>query len=68
MLLSTRLLLLLNGSGSGLVLCVHTGQLLPYAVVDIHELSDTAVDANGLPFTEVSLVVLWRDTLLVTRF
>ena len=68
MLLSTSLLLLLNGSGSGLVLCVHTGQFLPYTIVDVHELPDTAVDANGLPFTEVSLVVLWRDTLLVTRF
>ena len=52
------LLLALRLFHHGLVLYVHGGQLLPYSVVNLQELSHTAVEANGLPFTEVSIVVL----------
>ena len=48
-----------------LVLSVHLGQLLPDAVVNIEELSDAAVDADSFALTEVCLVVLRRDALLV---
>ena len=50
-----------------LVLGVHLGQLLSDAVVNVEELSDAAVDADGLSLAEVCLVVLRRDALLVTR-
>lgn len=49
-----------------LVLGVHGGQLLPDAVMDLHELGHATVHTYGLALAEVSLVIFWRDTLLVT--
>ena len=45
----------------------HWGEFLPYSVMHFHKLSYTAVQANGLAFAQVSLVILWWDALLVTR-
>ena len=57
---------LLHGS-CGLVLCVHASQFLSNPIVDLHELANAAIDADGLSLAQVSLVVLGRNALLVTR-
>ena len=60
----SRSLKLLCGS---LVLGVHVCQFLPDAVVNLHELGDAAIDTDGLPLAQVSLVVLGRDAFHVAR-
>ena len=62
-----QLLSLGSGCSCRLVLGVHASQLLPDPVVDLHELADAAIDADGLSLAEVSLVVLGRNALLVAR-
>ena len=60
----SRSLKLLCGS---LVLGVHVCQFLPDAVVNLHELGDAAINTDGLPLAQVSLVVLGRDAFHVAR-
>lgn len=48
------------------ILQIHGCEFLANAIVNFKELSYTSIQAYGFTLTEITLTVLWRNTLLLT--